>query len=276
MEVTTARRIRRGPRASTHPPSPRPSSSPPQAHPDRVARCAPRTTSSRSPGREYADKVRRRGRRASPGSASSAARRMGDHAHQPARVPLVRRRGAAPRRHAVLDLQHLRARADPVPGRGRRGAHRGHRDAPSRTASAALERRGARDRRRRATATTWSSTPPEGFDFEAAWRAVEPDDLLTLIYTSGTTGPPKGVQLTHANLMCGRARLRRGDRVPGRRPRDLVAADGAHRRARLRRTTCRWSRLHHHLLPGPAPGGRPTCPRCGRPGSSPCRASGRS
>ena len=32
-------------------------------------------------------------------------------------------------------------------------------------------------------------------------RAVEPDDLLTLIYTSGTTGPPKGVQLTHRNLM---------------------------------------------------------------------------
>jgi long-chain acyl-CoA synthetase len=37
------------------------------------------------------------------------------------------------------------------------------------------------------------------FDFEAAWRAVRPDDVLTLIYTSGTTGPPKGVQLTHAN-----------------------------------------------------------------------------
>jgi long-chain acyl-CoA synthetase len=30
---------------------------------------------------------------------------------------------------------------------------------------------------------------------------IEPDDLLTLIYTSGTTGPPKGVQLTHRNLM---------------------------------------------------------------------------
>jgi long-subunit acyl-CoA synthetase (AMP-forming) len=39
------------------------------------------------------------------------------------------------------------------------------------------------------------------FDFEAAWRAVEPDDVLCLIYTSGTTGPPKGVQLTHANMV---------------------------------------------------------------------------
>jgi long-chain acyl-CoA synthetase len=45
------------------------------------------------------------------------------------------------------------------------------------------------------------SHAPEGFDFEAAWRAVQPDDVLTLIYTSGTTGPPKGVQLTHANLI---------------------------------------------------------------------------
>ena len=43
----------------------------------------------------------------------------------------------------------------------------------------------------------------DGFDFEAAWRAVQPDDVLTLIYTSGTTGPPKGVQLTHANLTAG-------------------------------------------------------------------------
>jgi long-chain acyl-CoA synthetase len=39
------------------------------------------------------------------------------------------------------------------------------------------------------------------FDFDAAWRAVEPDDVLTLIYTSGTTGPPKGVELTHGNMM---------------------------------------------------------------------------
>src|SRR3954451_4296468 len=39
------------------------------------------------------------------------------------------------------------------------------------------------------------------FDGEAAAAAVEPDDLLTLIYTSGTTGPPKGVQLSHRNVM---------------------------------------------------------------------------
>jgi long-chain acyl-CoA synthetase len=42
---------------------------------------------------------------------------------------------------------------------------------------------------------------PAGFDFEAAWRAVTPDTLLTIIYTSGTTGPPKGVELTHDNMM---------------------------------------------------------------------------
>lgn len=31
--------------------------------------------------------------------------------------------------------------------------------------------------------------------------AIEPDDIATLIYTSGTTGEPKGVMLTHANLI---------------------------------------------------------------------------
>jgi long-chain acyl-CoA synthetase len=39
------------------------------------------------------------------------------------------------------------------------------------------------------------------FDPEPHWRAVEPEDVLTLIYTSGTTGPPKGVQLVHRNIM---------------------------------------------------------------------------
>jgi long-subunit acyl-CoA synthetase (AMP-forming) len=39
------------------------------------------------------------------------------------------------------------------------------------------------------------------FDVEPTVAQLGLDDLLTLIYTSGTTGPPKGVQLTHRNLL---------------------------------------------------------------------------
>jgi long-subunit acyl-CoA synthetase (AMP-forming) len=41
----------------------------------------------------------------------------------------------------------------------------------------------------------------EGFDVESSVAELTPDDVLTLIYTSGTTGPPKGVQLSHRNIM---------------------------------------------------------------------------
>lgn len=36
---------------------------------------------------------------------------------------------------------------------------------------------------------------------EAIRQQLQPDDLFTLIYTSGTTGKPKGVMLTHRNLV---------------------------------------------------------------------------
>jgi long-chain acyl-CoA synthetase len=38
-------------------------------------------------------------------------------------------------------------------------------------------------------------------DVEASAAQTTPDDLITLIYTSGTTGPPKGVQITHRNVL---------------------------------------------------------------------------
>ena len=38
-------------------------------------------------------------------------------------------------------------------------------------------------------------------DLLALAAAQEAHDLLTIIYTSGTTGPPKGVELTHANVL---------------------------------------------------------------------------
>ena len=37
-------------------------------------------------------------------------------------------------------------------------------------------------------------------DFDASWKAVGPEDTISLIYTSGTTGPPKGVVYSHNNV----------------------------------------------------------------------------
>ena len=49
--------------------------------------------------------------------------------------------------------------------------------------------------------STYLSRRDPAFDFASHWRAVGTDDLLTIIYTSGTTGAPKGVEVTHANML---------------------------------------------------------------------------
>ncbi len=71
-------------------------------------------------------------------------------------------------------------------------------------------------------AVTWEELLAAGsseFDVSAAAGAVQPEDLATLIYTSDTTGPPKGVELTHRNVVAqvaavtDRLRLRPGWRA---------------------------------------------------------------
>ena len=47
-------------------------------------------------------------------------------------------------------------------------------------------------------------------DYEASYRAVQPDDICKIVYTSGTTGPPKGCMISHGNY---RAMLDMADTV---------------------------------------------------------------
>jgi long-chain acyl-CoA synthetase len=71
------------------------------------------------------------------------------------------------------------------------------------------------------TARNWKVLMSDG-DTTALERrkaAVKPDDLMTIIYTSGTTGNPKGVMLTHRNIVFNVEAVRKivpivpGDRV---------------------------------------------------------------
>ena len=114
------------------------------------------------------------------------------------------------------------------------------------------------------------------FDPAESVEQIGPDDLLTLIYTSGTTGPPKGVQLTHRNLLFAVATADEMIELPERGGKVISWLPAAHVA----------ERNAHYYLPvtkgvsvacAPIRGGSPsTCPRSTRPGSSPCRGSSRS
>jgi long-chain acyl-CoA synthetase len=72
------------------------------------------------------------------------------------------------------------------------------------------------------TARNWKVLLADDVDttvLERRKAAVKPDDLMTIIYTSGTTGNPKGVMLTHRNIVFNVEAVRKivpivpGDRV---------------------------------------------------------------
>src|SRR5947209_5656939 len=104
--------------------------------------------------------------------------------------------------------------------------------------------------------------PPEGtvalsdvegsnpdFDVAAAAADVHADDVVTLIYTSGTTGPPKGVQLSHHNIMVSAAAIE-----------EIIPLDPAARVISWLPAAHIAERMAHHYIPVIYAGTITTCP----------------
>jgi long-chain acyl-CoA synthetase len=88
-----------------------------------------------------------------------------------------------------------------------------------------------------------------GFDGAAAAAAIGPQDLLTLIYTSGTTGPPKGVEISHHNVM-----------AAARSAQEVVPIEAGGRLVSWLPAAHIAERMAHHYIPIVFAGTITTCP----------------
>ena len=105
------------------------------------------------------------------------------------------------------------------------------------------------------------------------------EDTACFIYTSGTGGLPKGVMLSHGNVLANVAGASRGARPA--RPRrargvPVVPAAVARLRAHRRASSCRSRSARRSTTPTASRRCRPTCSRRGRRSWPACRGSTRS
>jgi len=88
-----------------------------------------------------------------------------------------------------------------------------------------------------------------GTEIDERVASLKPDDVLTLIYTSGTTGPPKGVVLTHGNLLYTGSSMQQIDGMMNEEDVQLLFLPMAHSFAKA--LQCVWFAAGHEMAIDP-------------------------